>query len=277
MKGRFDDFFVSGTATIQECLRRLCANGRHVVFVVDGNRLKGSISDGDIRRFLLSGGDLGARVECAANLNPKFLFSIERERASAFLAENRISAVPIVDEDMCVVDVAFVYDIVNVEDVSIRDLRKDDDLSMVMEFFDQMAGDTRAMFNRGDVNRVRAIEHLNRKEEDWQIHFAATVPQRDGSEKMVGYVFLWALDTMIPWLGIAIREDWKGNHLGRRLLKHVDEWAMRNAYGGVMLTSVPANIRAHALYSRMGYEYSGTHPNGEFLYVKRYGRNGNNE
>ena len=173
-------------------------------------------------------------------------------------------------------DVAFVYDIVNVDDVTIRELRGGD-IPMVMEFFDQMAGDTRAMFNRGDVNRVRAIEHLNRKEEDWQIHFAATVSLGDGLEKMVGYVFLWNLDTMIPWLGIAVREDWKGSHLGRRLLKHVDEWAGRNTCGGVMLTSVPANIRAHALYSRMGYEYSGIYPNGEFLYVKRYGRNENDE
>ena len=276
MKGRIDDFLVSGTATIQECLRQLCVNGRHVVFVVDDNKLKGTLSDGDIRRFLLSGGDLRSSVESAANFNPKFLFSMERERASAFLAENHISAVPIVNEDMCVVDVAFVYDIVNVDDVTIRELRGGD-IPMVMEFFDQMAGDTRAMFNRGDVNRVRAIEHLNRKEEDWQIHFAATVSLGDGLEKMVGYVFLWNLDTMIPWLGIAVREDWKGSHLGRRLLKHVDEWAGRNTCGGVMLTSVPANIRAHALYSRMGYEYSGIYPNGEFLYVKRYGRNENDE
>ena len=37
-----------------------------------------------------------------------------------------------------------------------------------------------------------------------------------------------------------------------------------------MLTGVPANIRAHSLYERMGFEYCGTHVSSEFLYIKRY-------
>ena len=87
---------------------------------------------------------------------------------------------------------------------------------------------------------------------------------------MVGYVFLWDLDTLIPWLGICVREDWKGNHLGRKLLEHLDSYLQPKGYGGVMLTSVPANIRAHSLYERMGFVYYGNHPSSEFLYIKRY-------
>ena len=37
-----------------------------------------------------------------------------------------------------------------------------------------------------------------------------------------------------------------------------------------MLTSVPANVRAHALYERMGFSYYGVYPDSEFLYIKRY-------
>ena len=72
------------------------------------------------------------------------------------------------------------------------------------------------------------------------------------------------------FVGIAVREEWKGRHLGRRLLEHADAWAKPRGYGGIMLTSVPANIRAHSLYSRMGYNYSGTYVDSEFLYIKRY-------
>jgi hypothetical protein len=52
----------------------------------------------------------------------------------------------------------------------------------------------------------------------------------------------------------------------------LDDWAKEKAYGGLLLTSVPANIRAHSLYARMGYEYLGVYSNSEFLYLKRYDR-----
>ena len=268
---RIKNFLLDAAASLRTALRLLSASGRHVVFLMEEERLVGALSDGDVRRFLLAGGDIDADARRAANFSPKFLFSTERERAAAFLAENHISAVPVVDESLHVIDVVSMYDVVDVGSAAIREIGRDD-LAMTVEFFDQMAGDTRAMFNRGDVNRIRAIEHLNRKSNDGQVHFAATVKEPDGSEKMVGYVFLWDVGTRMPWLGIAVREDWKGNHLGRRLLQHIDDYLKPRGYGGVMLTSVPANIRAHSLYTRMGFEYFGVYPDSEFLYIKRYAR-----
>ena len=254
--------------TIRAALQQLCDSAKGILFLVDGKTLKGALSDGDVRRFLLGGGGIDALVRDAANMHPKFLFTTERERAHAFMLEKEITAVPIVDEAMEMVDVAFLRESVPMDDVSIRELRPDD-LGMALEFFDQMAGDTRAMFNRNDANKIRLINHLDGIGEDNEVHFAATVPY-GGTEKMVGYVFLWDIDTLLPWLGIAVREEWKGRHLGRRLLEHADAWAKPRGYGGIMLTSVPANIRAHSLYSRMGYNYSGTYVDSEFLYIKRY-------
>ena len=260
---------ISRTENLSTALRKLCDSTRQVLFIVEGTVLKASLSDGDVRRFLLAGGSLNALVSEAANYNPTFLMSTEREKAVSVLAERRLPAVPIVDEDMNLMDVVFRFDDVDVDSVEIRELSKSD-LTMVLEFFDQMAGDTRAMFNRGDVNRIRVIEHLNSVDDDHQIHFAAVVKEADGSEKMVGYVFLWDIDKKIPWLGIAVHENWKGHHLGRKLLAHLDKWAQPRGYGGLMLTSVPANVRAHSLYARMGFEYFGVYPDSEFLYIKRY-------
>lgn len=250
-------------------IRKLCACGKCVLFVTEGRRLKGVLSDGDLRRFLLRNGSLDARAGDAANFKPDFLFETERERAEQFIWDNKLTALPIVDEDMNILDIVFLHDSVNPDDASIRVLEQKD-MGMVLGFFDQMSGSTRAMFNRGDVNKIRVIEHLNRSAEDNQLHFAAVVRSDDGEEKMVGYVFLWDLDTKIPWLGIAVREDWKGHHLGRRLLQHLDDYLKPRGYGGVMLTSVPANVRAHSLYTRMGFEYYGVYPDSEFLYIKRY-------
>lgn len=266
-----ESILVKENSTIRDALKALCETGKQTLFVTNGtNRLRAAVSDGDVRRHLLSGGDIDDSIMLAANNHPIFLMDTERRLAQGLLREKHIVAVPIVDEDMRVVDVEFLYDSVNVADVRIRVLEKAD-LPLVLEFFDQMAGDTRAMFDRGSVNRMRVIGHLNRSEEDQQVHFAATVKSPDGFEKMVGYVFLWDIDKKIPWLGIAVREDWKGNHLGRRLLEHLDSWARPKGYGGLMLTTVPANVRAHSLYTRMGFEYFGVYPDSEFLYIKRYG------
>ena len=266
---RFRNALIDVNSPLRTALQQLCVDGRQILFVVDGEVLKGALSDGDVRRFLLKGGTLNAPIREAANYHPKFLFTTEREKAESFIWEHKIGAVPIVDEDMRLVDVVFLHDTVDLDAVSIREL-KSGDVGMVLEFFDQMAGDTRAMFNRGDVNRIRVTEHLSRKEPDNEVHFAAVVKNTDGTERMVGYVFLWDVDTKLPWLGIAVREDWKGKHLGRRLLQYLDGWAKPKGYGGLMLTSVPANVRAHSLYTRMGFEYFGVYPDSEFLYIKRY-------
>lgn len=263
---------ITSNLTIREALQRLCISSKRVLFVTEGTVFKGTLNDGDIRRYLLKNGKLDDPVSAAANYHAKFLFTTERGKARCFLWENNINAVPIVDEDMNIEDIVFLHESVDLDKVSIRQL-KNDDLSMVLEFFDQMAGDTRAMFNRGDVNRIRVIEHLGRQHDDNQIHFAAVVKNDDGTEKMVGYVFLWDTHTLVPWLGICIREDWKGNHLGRILLEFLDKYAKEQSYGGLMLTTVPANVRAHSLYTRMGFEYFGVYPDSEFLYIKRFKKN----
>ena len=264
------ELFIARDSTLRDALQKLNDSAKKTLFLEIDGRLCGALTDGDIRRWMLKGGSLDAPVEKAANLHPKFLFDTERCHAGEKLQEWRIDAIPIVDENLNVVDVATRYANISTDKVVIRELTKSD-LPMLLEFFDQMAGDTRAMFNRNDVNRIRAVEFFNQRGPLDQIQFAAVVHGAEG-EEMVGYVFLWDLDTRIPWLGIAVRESWKGHHLGRLLMRHAEKFAADGNCGGVMLTSVPANIRAHALYTRMGYEYYGSYPDGEFLFLKRFVR-----
>lgn len=268
MTGMAYNVLISIEASVREALQQLCETAKGVLFISNKGRLLASLSDGDVRRFLLKGGGIDESAFKAANKSPKFLFSSEREHAQSYLYDNRLTALPIVNEENIIEDIVFWRNDVDVDSVKIRELSSGD-LPMVLDFFDQMAGDTRAMFDRKNANRFRLINHLNRQTEDEQIHFAATV-KNNGKEIMVGYAFLWDIGKRIPWVGIAVREDWKGHHLGRRLLSHLDNWAKKSGAGGLMLTSVPANIRAHALYERMGYDYCGMYPNGEFLYVKKY-------
>ena len=179
MEKKFENLFIRKSATIRQALECLCKNSMHVLFVIDEDRLVASLADGDIRRFLMKGGTLDAPVKEAAHWSPKFVFTTERRNVESILRESDISAIPVVNDDMHVIDVVFRRESVDLSSIRIRTLESAD-LSMVLEFFDQMAGDTRAMFNRGDINRLRAIEHLKCEEEDNQIHFAATIPAEDG-------------------------------------------------------------------------------------------------
>ena len=264
---KYTDLLVKKNAVLSQAMAKLDKAGKRIVFVEEDGRLVGALSDGDIRRFLLQGGKLDALVSDAMNKTPKFLFDTQRSGAVNYMLSNKIDAVPVVDDNLLVQDVVCLNEAVDISTVTIRDLVPGD-MERILTFFDQMAGDTRAMFNRGNVNRIRVVEYLEGKRPDEQ-HFCATVVV-DGEEQIVGYTFLWETDKTIPWLGVAVHEKWKGFRLGRVLMGHLDTYAKEHGYGGLMLTTVPANIRAHTLYTNMGYEYLGTHSCGEYMYIKRY-------
>ena len=159
---KYEMVLIAGDEPLRTALLKLCTSAKRVLFLIEGTKFLASLNDGDIRRFLLKGGSLDAPAKEAANFHARFLFDTEREKAKQFLWENNINAVPIVDEAKNILDIVFMHDVVEINKAKIRIL-KHDDLSMVLEFFDQMAGDTRAMFNRGDINRVRVMEHLSRR------------------------------------------------------------------------------------------------------------------
>lgn len=143
------------------------------------------------------------------------------------------------------------------------------DKEMVTSFFDQMGGETRAFFNRNDGNRkalMKCFETPNPNRRD----FAAVEILADGTERMAGLVFLWDLNTRTPWLGIAVAEDWKGRHLGRRLMAYAEDYCIRHGKGGIFLTTHVANVRGQGLYTRSGYTHLGTAKDGELLFFHSF-------
>ena len=142
------------------------------------------------------------------------------------------------------------------------------DRDLVSEFFDQMDGESRGFFNRGDGNRMFAMSFFDKNgEEPEAVRFLSSVKDGSAGEIMTGYVFAWDMDLYIPTLGIAVREEYKGKGLGRLLIKYLTDYLQKNGYGGVMLTTAVANIRAQGLYTRMGFKYLGLHTSGEMLYL----------
>lgn len=92
-------------ATIIDAMERLDKAAKKVLFVVQGTRLEAAITDGDIRRWILAKGDLNAAVKNAANYNPKYLKTYERNLAEDFMKKNIVEALPIIDEEQNIVSI----------------------------------------------------------------------------------------------------------------------------------------------------------------------------
>lgn len=101
------EYLISEETSLIEAMAKIDKNPRKILFVIRENRLVASVTDGDIRRWILKGGSLDIPVRQAANNAPKSLNIREKELAQAFLREKCIIAAPLVDDDGTVVEVIF--------------------------------------------------------------------------------------------------------------------------------------------------------------------------
>jgi len=138
------------------------------------------------------------------------------------------------------------------------------DLPMIHSFFDQMGEQSTTFFNQHNVNRNFAVKFVTEKNKS----IIRWLAEENG--EMLGYVFLWDIDTTLPWLGVAVREDRKRQGIGKKLVEHANNWAEENGKGGVVLITASTNSGGQRLYESTGYEKFGVHLSGEFLYIKRF-------
>lgn len=89
--------------TLSEAMQRIDANASGILFLVDEhNVLLACITDGDIRRYLISGGKMADASFDAANKAPRFARSIE-EAKNLYHKKNYI-VIPVVDSNGVVID-----------------------------------------------------------------------------------------------------------------------------------------------------------------------------
>ncbi len=98
-------FFLDEKATILEAMKRLDETAVKVLFVQKDGILKAALSDGDVRRWILAHGALDAEIKHAANYKPLYLKKDNAVSAPEFLKKNSIEAVPIVDNELKILDV----------------------------------------------------------------------------------------------------------------------------------------------------------------------------
>ena len=82
----------------------MCQYG--VVFIVDNeNKLVGSVSDGDVRRWIIKSNDLKANVEKFMNKTPKVVLEDERDCAKIIQEKYGVNCVPVVNSNFEIKDI----------------------------------------------------------------------------------------------------------------------------------------------------------------------------
>ncbi len=107
---RLQAFLAGENLTVVEAMQKLDANAKGILFITDGERrLKGAVTDGDIRRWLLKTGDLKGKIGRIMNHTPKFLYEKEAGRAQAVMRQFTVTAIPILATTGVIQDIIF-YD-----------------------------------------------------------------------------------------------------------------------------------------------------------------------
>ena len=90
--------------SLSRAMQAIDANTCGILFLTDeAGKLCGCVTDGDIRRFLLSGGQMSDPAERAANPHPRIARTLED--AKALYHKKNYVAIPVVDEDGIVTDI----------------------------------------------------------------------------------------------------------------------------------------------------------------------------
>jgi dTDP-glucose pyrophosphorylase len=102
-------FLIPPSMNLKDAMKRLEETEERIVFVTSANReLIGSLTDGDVRRWILAEGPLAALVTEACNRNPFTVAgSVVTDSIRALMVERRLTCVPVVDADGCIADLLF--------------------------------------------------------------------------------------------------------------------------------------------------------------------------
>ena len=111
-------FCLNETATVQECMEVIDRNKQGIALIINEyGRFIGTVTDGDIRRFILSGDSvekLLSRVMCSDALTAPL--GTSREKIKELMNRYLVRNIPILDEAGCPCDIISLRDVVSEKD-----------------------------------------------------------------------------------------------------------------------------------------------------------------
>ncbi len=106
-----DDFTIPDSATLLDAVDVITHNHSRCAITIDGDKVTGIISEGDIMRALLKGADIHAPLASFTNPSFKFLESRDLAAALVLFRQHGISLVPVLDKNFALIDVVLLVDV----------------------------------------------------------------------------------------------------------------------------------------------------------------------
>ena len=105
-----NEILIKKTMVIKDALKKLDITAKKILLVIDEGKLIGTVTDGDIRRYILKNGDLEYPIRTIANYTPKYIFNDVVIDYNSFMKEHFITALPVVNKKMKLLFIRFLYD-----------------------------------------------------------------------------------------------------------------------------------------------------------------------
>lgn len=114
------DYIIEKKCSIREVMQQIDRNSRGIVCVCENGKLIGTVTDGDIRRYLLKGGSLEEKVESIVNYKPIYVEIDHNIDYKEYMKKNEISALPIVNRKKKVVGIEFLHLKLNIKRANLK-------------------------------------------------------------------------------------------------------------------------------------------------------------
>ena len=105
-----NDLIIKPSTTLRESMKQMAKVGERCLLVVDdSNSLIGTITDGDLRRAILSGAGFKTHAISMCQKNPTVFFKgkVDIELAKKIFLNQRFDLIPVVDNSRKLADVLF--------------------------------------------------------------------------------------------------------------------------------------------------------------------------
>ena len=98
----YKEYCIDSLASIRDAMKKLGELKPQILIVMDKSKLVGTLTDGDVRRFLLAGGKIEEPVLEAANKTPKM--ATNKQKAKELYSEKEYTAIPIINNNDEIID-----------------------------------------------------------------------------------------------------------------------------------------------------------------------------
>ena len=96
--------------TVVEAMQKIDRNNKGILYIVDeSGRMLGSLTDGDIRRWIIKTGNLKGQAGQIMYTNAKYLLEYEEQKAQEYMVAEGLDSMPILNSEREIVDIIF-YD-----------------------------------------------------------------------------------------------------------------------------------------------------------------------